>query len=131
MCFRRYATFALFALISIPGSLRAQDDAATTARYDAAIEWMTWIEDSEFEKAAAQVNESVAAQMTPASLEQTWGEFSPRLGSLLSLEPKGQGMERGFHQVILTGVFANRTVDVTVYMAADHTVTDFSVTPAR
>ena len=129
MRFPKHATLMLFILIAIPGSLRAQDDAVVTARYDAAIEWVNLVFDGEFSEAAGRANEAVAAQMTADMLEQALGQLSPQLGSLNSLEPKRQGTEQGFHQVVLTGVFANGTFDVQVYMANDHTVAGFFVRP--
>lgn len=38
-------------------------------------------------------------------------------------------MAQGFHQVVLTSVFANGTFDLQVYMADDHTVAGFFLRP--
>jgi hypothetical protein len=129
MRFRTCATLALIVLIVVPGGLRAQGDAAVAARYDAAIAWINLVVAGEFEEAAAQANDAVADQMTTGVLEDGWGQLAPQLGDLGSLEPQDQGMLQGFHEVIMTGVFAAGTFDVRVIMADDHTVAGFFVTP--
>ena len=129
MQFRLPSTLALFVLIAGPGSLRAQDDAAVAGRYDAAIAWINLVVAGEFEEAAAQANDAVAAQMTAGVLEDGWGQLAPQLGDLGSLEPQDQGMVQGFHEVIMTGVFNAGTFDVRVIMADDHSVAGFFVTP--
>ena len=79
MRFRTCATLALFALIAIPGSLRAQDDAAVTARYEAALEWWNWIRDGEFEKAGEQLHELAIAQGgMPHSWSRPWPRSPPK-----------------------------------------------------
>ena len=123
------ATFALFALIAMPGSLRAQDDAAVTARYEAALEWWNWIRDGEWEKAAARVNSAVAAQMGAAEIESAVTQVRAQVGDLISLEPKRQEMQQGFHVVIHTAVYTSGTYDAQVFMADDHTVAGFFLRP--
>ncbi len=130
MRFRTLATFTLFALIAIPGSLRAQDDdAAVTARYEAALEWWNWIRDGEWEKAAARVNSAVAAQMGAAEIESAVTQVRAQVGDLISLEPKRQEMVQGFHVVIHTAVYTSGTYDAQVFMADDHTVVGFFLRP--
>ncbi len=130
MRFRTLATFTLFALIAIPGSLRAQDDdAAVTARYEAALEWWNWIRDGEWEKAAARVNSAVAAQLGAAEIESAVTQVRAQVGDLISLEPKRQEMQEGFHVVIHTAVYTSGTYDAQVFMADDHTVAGFFLRP--
>jgi hypothetical protein len=89
------------------GRLYAQDGAAVEARYDAAIAWVRLVVvEHDFERAATQANEAVAARMTADVLEQAWDQLGPQLGALVSLEPREQSMEQGFNMVVLTGVFA-------------------------
>ena len=97
--------------------------------YEAAIAWVNLILEGEFEAAAEQAHEAVAAQMTAAALEGAWAQLSPQLGELGSLEPKEQRLEQGFNVVVLTGVFAAGTFDVLVYMDDDHSVAGFFVVP--
>ncbi len=124
------ATFALFALIAMPGNLRAQDDAAVTARYEAALEWWNWIRDGEFEKAAERLNQVAIAQGgNAAMIEQAVAQVAAQVGDLISLEPKRQEMQQGFHVVIMTAVYTNGTFDAQVVMADDHTVAGFFLLP--
>jgi hypothetical protein len=120
---------ALLALITVPDTVLAQDDAVAGARYDAATAWVNLLKDAEFEKAGEQVNAAVAAQLGATQLEAAWGQLGAQLGELESLEPKEQGMEQGYHVVVLKGVFGAGTFDVQVVMADDHTVAGFFVRP--
>ena len=95
---RTCATLTFLVLIAFPANLRAQDDAAAAARYEAAIEWMNWIKDGEFEKAAERLNQLAIAQGgNAAALEQAWGGAAAQVGALNSLEPNRQEMQGEFH----------------------------------
>ncbi len=130
MRFRTCATLALFALIVIPGSLRAQDDAAVTARYEAALEWWNWIRSGEFEKAAERLHPLAIAQgENAAQLEQAVAQVAAQVGDLISLEPKRQEMVEGLHLVIHTAVYTSGTYDAQVFMGDDHAVAGFFLRP--
>jgi hypothetical protein len=120
---------ALLALIAIPDTVLAQDDAVVGARYDAARAWVNLLNDGEFEKAGEQVNAAVAAQLGATQLETVWAQLGAQLGELELLEPKEQRMEQGYHVVVLKGVFGAGTFDVQVVMADDHTVAGFFIRP--
>ena len=127
-------TKALLALALLtaasPAAVFAQEQDADDARYEAAITWVKLVVvEGDFEAAAAQAHEAVAAQMTPAALEAAWAQLAPQLGELKSLEPKEQRIEQGLHLVVLTGVFDAGTFDVQVYMGDDHSVAGFFVRP--
>lgn len=129
---KRLSLFALALLLATatPLDLRAQEDDAVQARYDAAAEWVKLlVVENDFEKAAAQAHETVAAQLTAATLEGAWAQLGPQVGELESLEPKEQSMQQGFHMVVMTGVFTNGTFDVQVFMGDDHSVAGFFVRP--
>jgi hypothetical protein len=114
----------------MPSGLFAQEQDVESARYEAAITWVNLVVvEGEFEKAAAQAHEAVAAQMTAATLEGAWAQLGPQLGELKSLEPKEQRIEQGLNLVVLTGVFDAGTFDVQVYMGDDHAVAGFFVRP--
>jgi hypothetical protein len=127
---QRYAFVALLVLAVVPSGLVAQERDVDSARYDAAIAWVKLVVVAgEFEKAAAQAHEAVAAQMTAAALEGAWAQLGPQLGDLKSLEPKEQRIEQGLNLVVLTGVFDAGTFDVQVFMGDDHAVAGFFVRP--
>lgn len=107
----------------------AQDAAGVAALFEAATAWLSLVMGGEYEEAAAQAHEAVAAQMDAATLEGAWAQLGPQLGELISLEPKEQSLEQGLNLVVLTGVFSAGTFDVQVYMGDDHTVAGFFVRP--
>jgi hypothetical protein len=114
----------------LPTGLSGQEDDADAARYEAAAEWVKLVcVEGDFEQAAAQAHEAVAAQMTAATLRDAWAQLSPQLGELQSLEPKEQSMQQGLHLVVMTGTFTAGTFDVQVFMGEDHAVAGFFVRP--
>ncbi len=102
---------------------------AVEGLYEAAIAWVTLVTQGEFSAAAAQAYPVVAAQLDAAALERAWGQLGPQLGELRSLAGKEQSVTQGLNLVVLTGVFANGTFDVQVYMGDDHSVAGFFVRP--
>jgi hypothetical protein len=129
---KRPSLFALALLLAtaVPTGVQAQEEDAIQARYEAAAEWVKLVVvEGDFEKAATQAHEAVAAQMTAEVLEGAWAQLGPQVGELESLEPKEQTMQQGLHLVIMTGVFSNGTFDVQVFMGDDHTVAGFFVRP--
>jgi hypothetical protein len=64
--FMQRCTFVvLLVLAAMPSGLFAQEQDVESARYEAAITWVNLVVvEGEFEKAAAQAHEAVAAQMT-------------------------------------------------------------------
>jgi hypothetical protein len=129
---KRSWLFALALLLApaLPTGLLAQEDDAAEARYAAAAEWVKLVlVEKEFEKAAAQAHETVAAQLTAEVLQGASAQLGPQLGELESLEPREQSMQQGLHLVVMTGVFANGTFDVQVFMGDDHRVAGFFVRP--
>ncbi|MDH3271974.1 MAG: DUF3887 domain-containing protein [Gemmatimonadota bacterium] len=124
------ASVAIAFLFAAPLALAAQEDEAAEARYAAAMEWINLVmTEGDYEAAADKVNGAVAAQLGAAQLEAAAGQLSGQLGALLSLEPQRQGMEQGFYEVVMTGVFDAGTFDVQVFLADDHTVAGFFVRP--
>ncbi len=99
------------------------------ARYEAAIAWVNLVVEGEFEQAAEQAHEAVAAQMSAEVLEDAWAQLGPQLGELTSLEPREQSLDQGLNLVVLTGVFSTGTFDVQVYMDDDHAIGGFFVRP--
>lgn len=127
----RCTALVLFALgVAVPpAALLAQDEVAD-ARYDAASAWVNLVMiDGDYEAAAEQVDAAVAAQLGAAQLETAVSQLESQLGTLRSLEPKEQAMERGYHKVVFDGVFDAGTFDVQVFMADDHSVAGFFVRP--
>ena len=121
---------AIAFLFAAPFAAAAQDDTAVEARYAAAMEWVNLVmTEGDYAAAAAKVNAAVAAQLGAAELEAAAGQLSGQLGALQSLEPQRQGMEQGFHEVVMTGVFDAGTFNVQVFLADDHTVAGFFIRP--
>jgi hypothetical protein len=121
---------ALLVSTGLPLTAAAQDADAEQLRYDAAIAFANLLMvDNDYEAAAAQANEAVAAQMTASVLENAWAQVEAQVGALHSLEPKSQSMIQGFHAVMLSGDFDAGTFDVMVAMADDHSVAGISVRP--
>ncbi len=99
------------------------------ARYDAASQWVRQVFDGEFELAAERVHPAVAAQLSANALRAAVNQLNAQLGELRSLEPREQSLAQGMNLVVLTGVFANGTFDVQVYMDDSHAVAGFFVRP--
>ena len=99
------------------------------ARYEAAITWINYLDEGEFEEAATRAHPAVAAQLGASQLQEAWDGLAVQLGALVSLESKSQSMDQGLNVVVLKGVFQNATLDVQVYMSDDHEVAGFFVRP--
>lgn len=110
-----------------PGS--PEEELVFAARYEAAITWINYLDEGEFEEAATRAHPAVAAQLGASQLQEAWDGLAVQLGALVSLESKSQSMDQGLNVVVLKGVFQNATLDVQVYMSDDHEVAGFFVRP--
>ena len=126
------ASLVILAALAVPSMVAAQDVAqdGADARYAVATDWANLVMvENDYEAAAARAHPMVSAQLTPAMLEGAMAQLGPQLGSLNGLTPKSQAMEQGFHQVVLSGAFANGTFDVLVILGEDNRVAGFFVRP--